>query len=979
MRHYLLPLILLVAASVSLSANNLVTYAGSSGNERFFGIHELSDGSYLIGGSADDLSWLPSGTPTTGLNTTAANSSSIDNEGVNEGKVAFIMRLSSDFQTIQEVVHFPDGAADEIRLIKATSAPNAATTGDLYISGKRGKTSTGSKDGGFYIAKLNNNFIGGTPTGLEYVLNIPTHGKEDKHANIQPWDVMSDGKVVTIRYGAYQDNWGEILVFSDTPPSPPSSPEYTPTNVMPGFRYHDLDDGSSHYGTADTVPGGRTVENSRMVLKTQRTEISGLQRSFTPDNYHLWQKDENGFWRKGKYPLDTFWNNYWYYPSTKDTPEENNNMWGSDARGYTGYKLAGTGSTEGSPYTPRIGAITVDKRNDHIYLGLNWKSRLPDTNNPDFEPALIALDDQGYYKWWSRLYREYEDDGATAPQAIDGAVETAGTNTFTDSSLAGTSIDTSRITSGSDGYVNGYRRLYWKSGANAPGFSEIVSFDSSTGAFTLESAPDNPISAGDTFMVDATVMTKTHTSTPDQYIDAIAIDYSRTLDGSGNDGYLYVAARAHGNNVVNFWDGDAIKEGPGYSYHNQYTGSNGNAHYSWIGKLRDDATKATILASSWVAEYGEEDPFGDYSGMDSEYSDPNLDRWPSHNGGWPDLNTTGVGPTMWVNDQGQVCLIGTSGRSTLTTANAYQRNIRPFIKDSVTSASSTTEFVSSGLAGANLIMSSNLKIRFESGDNDGEIRTITAYDDNTGAITLDSALPSQPTAGDDFTIDEGEGQWNSFVRVFATDMTSLVYSSLLSSEINPVDGTGAGQNLSLRGIWPISEGLLVTGYHKDSDTDGVSDGNAVPLNNEPSWGTSTPSGEMAVLAKLSWADTGSTPTYTDWAAAYDWKGETATAATDDPDNDGIDNFTEYATGSTPIDGSSQSLPEVVKSGDTYYVRVNLGRDSSEVTYQVEFSETLAPWSTFSTQTLSGNAGDQVDVPLDMAGRTSLFARLKLTQ
>ena len=38
----------------------LVTYAGSSGKEAFFDVVQLSDGSFLVGGSAEDLGWIDS-------------------------------------------------------------------------------------------------------------------------------------------------------------------------------------------------------------------------------------------------------------------------------------------------------------------------------------------------------------------------------------------------------------------------------------------------------------------------------------------------------------------------------------------------------------------------------------------------------------------------------------------------------------------------------------------------------------------------------------------------------------------------------------------------------------------------------------------------------------------------------------------------------------------------------------------------------
>ncbi len=798
---------------------------------------ELSDGSFLVGGSADDLSWLPAGTPTNSISRNASNGSNIYSNGVNEGNVAFILRISGDASNIIECLHFPDGDVDQVQWIKSNSAPGEAT-GEIFISGTWGKSSSGSKDGGFYIAKLNNNFINGTPSALSYVWNIPTHGKNDKHAQVQPWDVFSDGRIVSIRYGAYRDNWGELIFFPANPASGSANDTGAPLTVSPGMRLHSIsNDGGAtsqtHFGTGDTVPAGYSILHSREILKTQRTDASGLYRSFTSADYHNWERDENGYWRKGKYPLDVMWNNYWRYPDSGVK-----NMWGGDTRGYTGYKLAGTGGTEGSPYTPRVGAITIDKRNDHLYVGMEWKSRLPSTNNPDFEPALLAYDGTGRLRWWARMYKEYNDDSDSGPQNLSGSISSVGSGTqLTASALAGTAINTSRKTGGSDGYVNGYRRLYWLAGsANEHKYSEISSYDSATGTFTLVSAPSNPVNVNDPFMVDGTEMGKTHTSTPDQYIDSIAVDYSTPLNQNDLEGVIYVAARSHGNNVSNFWSGSSITSRPSKAgFVNSFTGTNGNAHYCWVGKYRDEGTRSRILAATYVAEFAENADFsGSYGNPDSN---PLMDFWPSHNAGWPKLNTTSVGDQMTVNDKGELVIIG-RGRASHTTSNAYQRNIRPLIKARVSSAASASQITSSDLIGADLFLEAcQIKIN-------NEVRSVTSFDNATGAMTLDSPLPSTPSAGNNLIIDEGTGAWGTFVRVYTSDLSSMRYSTLLDSAIKPADGSGGGSNTKLYGIWALTDKIVVSGYHAGGS------GEAMPTEDEPSWGHSAPNGESAVFAIL---------------------------------------------------------------------------------------------------------------------------------
>ena len=805
----------------------------------------LSDGTILVGGSSPDLAWLPQGTSISPISPVAANGSSIAQQSVSSGKTAFLLRLSADGSNIIQCLHFPSNEVEEIRWIKTDTVPAALTTGHLYISGKRGSATVAKNSGGFFIAKLNANFLTGTPTALDFVYNLATRGKDTEHGEIQPWDVMSDGRIVAHTGGPYEADWAEILVLSANPgvDSPANTDATKFSQPMPLWRNHTVRDAqgatSTLLGTATQLPTGSTLVASRLVMKTQQTGSAGLLRSFTFEEFHTWKKDENGFWRKGTYPLDAFWNNYWTLPENGI-----NNVWGADAVGYTGYKLSGTGGTEGSPYTPRVGAIAVDRRSNRIYIGLNWQTRLPATNWPDFEPALVILSPDGNINWWARLYKEYNDNAVDAPSAIHETVtQVISTTQIRIAGLAGKPLDIQRRTSGSDGYVNGYRRLYWKAGSQNGNqgirFSNIVAYDQATGTLTLEKATTNPILSGDPFIIDATEMMKTHTSTPDQYIDAIAIDYSTPAQVSGNGSVFYVAARCHGNNVSNFWNGNAIAANPGgQGFVNNFTGSNGNIHIGWIGKFRDEVEKGTILASTYVAEFIEVADFGDYSGMSGGYSDANLDDWPSHNAGWPDVNTTRIDSRISVDSQGRVLLTG-YGRSVHTTADAFQRNIRPYLAGQFTAVSSASSQSCANLVGSKLNLG-YCRIRWN-----GHIRTITAFDDATGQWTLDAPFPTTPPVGASFRIDEGVGTWANFVRVYSADLSSVVYSSLFSSTWNPVDGAGGGRNMKLFGALPISGGrLFLSGYH-DNLT-----GNPLPINNKPSWGASISVGGKGVIGFL---------------------------------------------------------------------------------------------------------------------------------
>jgi len=122
--------------------------------------------------------------------------------------------------------------------------------------------------------------------------------------------------------------------------------------------------------------------------------------------------------------------------------------------------------------------------------------------------------------------------------------------------------------------------------------------------------------------------------------------------------------------VENLWEGNTIAANANASgFQNQFTGTNGNIHISWLGKLQ--TADGTLLNSTYVAEYN-----NTTTGLGGPHSDPNLDNWPDPNAGWPNVNTTYLGKNMLkVTADGSVIVLG-KGRRTITTANAYQKMIR---------------------------------------------------------------------------------------------------------------------------------------------------------------------------------------------------------------------------------------------------------------------------------------------------------------
>jgi len=529
MKKRILLLFSLVAYQFAYTQTNIVTYAGNSGKETFYDVLQITNGTFLVCGYASDLNWIHAGVPKTQLtySTTIPNS-------LGTNKYGFILHLSQDMQTVLNVVHFPQGAVEDIRFMKTNTLPYSAT-GDLYISCNTADTDP--NNGGYMIAKLNNNFVSGVPTACSWINVVwARSGPKDYH----PWDVSNNGEVYYISGEAHGYDWSAIYRLN----------QQGHRRVVNNWRTH----WTAHHGewrgtpaTSYTLGGIDSVLYSGIALKIWgRCDL----RSWTVSDYNVTLADGNGGTRKGKWPLDILFNG----PCDPITPT-------AVSPGYTGYSASATPVYGGS-------SISIDRRNNDVYIGMNFKSVLPGGGLPDFEPAVIAMDSTGSLKWWNRLYHEITPSGDT---------------------------------------VN---------------------------------------------------------STPDQYIDALAIDYTNNK--------IVVGARCHGNNTENFWEGNTVSSnGSAYGFQNQFTGTNGNIHESWLGKLR--LSDGVLTNSTYMAELAE-----GTGSLGTPHTDPNLDGWPDPNTGWPNVNTTRIAKNnMKVTSSGDVCVLAV-GRQTITTANAYQKMANPY-------------------------------------------------------------------------------------------------------------------------------------------------------------------------------------------------------------------------------------------------------------------------------------------------------------
>ena len=529
MRQIIAICILFLALNQLLAQTNIVTYAGSSGKETFYDVLQITDGTFLVAGYAEDLDWVSPEAQQIQLTYTGVIPNSLGT-----ARYGFLLHLSADLQTILQVVHFPKGAVEDIRFIKTNTLPYSPT-GDLYISCNTADTD--DNNGGYIIAKLDHNFIDDIPSALDWINIVwAKSGPKDYH----PWDVTSDGKVFYISGEAYGYDWSAIYCLDQN----------GQRTVVNNWRTHWLKNGTEWKGTpADANPLGSidSVNFSGIVLKIWgRCDL----RSWDLTDYDSILADGNGGTKKGRWPLDILFD----APCDPADPT-------AVSPGYTGYSASATPVYGGQ-------CISVDRRNNSLYIGMNFKSVLPNGGLPDFEPAVIAMDSSGSLLWWSRLYHEITPAGDT---------------------------------------VN---------------------------------------------------------STPDQYIDALAIDYAHDQ--------LVVGARCHGNNVENFWEGNTINSNISASgFQNNFTGSSGNIHISWLGKLRLE--DGVLTNSTYMAELAE-----GTGSLGSPHPDPNLDGWPNPNTGWPDVNTTRIAKNnLKVSSNGDVCVLAV-GRRTITTANAYQKMVKPY-------------------------------------------------------------------------------------------------------------------------------------------------------------------------------------------------------------------------------------------------------------------------------------------------------------
>ena len=296
---------LCILSALTMSAQNqILTYAGESGSETFNDVLQLSNGNFIVIGMASNLNWISSEIPVvTFTNPGITNHTSTS-------KTPFLLEFNSSFQNIIKVYHLPVGAAEDFRFIK-TSNISGALTGSVFLSG--------STSNGYFIGKLNENFVTASPTGFEWVKNVnATAGGYAK--DNQPWDVGSDGKVVYVMGESHGYNWSAVQRLNASGKD----------DIVNNWRIHWKSSGGEFYGKASDYPNGLSnLLYSAIVFRRDATRCE--LRSTTQADYDLWQPDGNGGTKKGKWPLDILFSG----PCIQGQSSGNS----VSGPGYTGYYL----------------------------------------------------------------------------------------------------------------------------------------------------------------------------------------------------------------------------------------------------------------------------------------------------------------------------------------------------------------------------------------------------------------------------------------------------------------------------------------------------------------------------------------------------------------------------------------------------------------------------------------------------------------
>jgi len=415
-------------SSSTKAQTNRLFLAGGSGNEKFNSVFQLSDSTVLIAGESENLNWLPAGTPIITLDIVAGE----EPASTSPNTMGFILHATKDLSQIVRAIRLPANTLESINKIKTTSKPGDPT-GEIYISGRR--------NSGYYVARLDKNFINGIPSKIEMGINISsnvvsTGGKHEYdgssyHRLFQPWDVDTDGHVLAASGDEFAFDWASLDKFRRN--GTPDSVEFFPRQLAVldgGTQYPNVTgrlieknfiNASQMAGILPDSVWTRVSTNpdlfdsvkvagysgANIALKSYR---AGGMRSQTQQEFNLVQNDENGNPGRKHFRTDDFL--YTTLCTSGDCQ--------SNGLGYLGY-----GPT--NIWTARVGDVAIDRRNGDMYFTYTIPTSGPTQQTSpqgkaksyDMQPVLVAMEKNGKIKWWARLMQETLE-GNSADQITDG-------------------------------------------------------------------------------------------------------------------------------------------------------------------------------------------------------------------------------------------------------------------------------------------------------------------------------------------------------------------------------------------------------------------------------------------------------------------------------------------------------------------------------------------------------------------------------
>ena len=455
-----LPLLCLFLNTFAQHKAFYLSATANNGLERLNQSLMLSDSTFLVAGEARNMDWLPAGITPTVLDTSGFGFKSASST------TGFIVRLSKDLNQILNVVTMPANSAVNVYKIRTNRAPGEPT-GALYISGE---TDGFPGRNGYFIGRLNNNFINGVPNGFTFIRQVQvgavSSGKtqfdgKSWHQIRQPWDVDRDGRVIFASREEFSFNWSSINAIDSTGrkafvrgftnhvvryafngDTTYFDPNAGPTNGVPGpgvirncetvtllpvnvgdsiivrMRYRNA------FNNADSIvsrklPVVRQLE-SYVMMKYAGTN-GRCFRSITQAEYDFLGLDENNQPRRGTMP-----DNYLYSGACETLTDSTILCSTTQTPGFDGHR-----APNGQIHTGKVGDIAIDKRNNHIYICYTyaiWNAKSQYQPNTtfnfggfDYDATVVGLNENGEMKWWGRMLKhDTSGTGFSANHFADG-------------------------------------------------------------------------------------------------------------------------------------------------------------------------------------------------------------------------------------------------------------------------------------------------------------------------------------------------------------------------------------------------------------------------------------------------------------------------------------------------------------------------------------------------------------------------------